>query len=141
MTHNKIDYLKILHENGYRITRQKLAVLDAICQADGHASVGEVYYRAKVLDEGIDRSTIYRTLDLFVKLGLVISADNVEGEKVYELVKESQHHHLICKVCGDEIEIENEVVDDFYQRLTSAYNYAVDMDHLIIFGVCVTCSN
>jgi Fur family ferric uptake transcriptional regulator len=141
MTHNKINYLEMFHQNGYRLTRQRQTVLDALCQADGHATVAETYYRAKELDAGIDRSTIYRTLDLFVRLGLAISGDNVNGERVYELVKEQRHHHLICKVCGEVIEVDNQVVEDFYKDLQSVHNYEIDMDHLIVFGICQTCSD
>jgi Fur family ferric uptake transcriptional regulator len=140
MTHNKINYLEIFHENGYRFTKQRQAILEAICQADGHETVAEIYYRAKELDEGIDRSTIYRAFEVFEKLGLVIRADDVNGERVYEMVKEQPHHHLICKQCGHDIEIKNRAVDEFYQYLQNEYDYEVVMDHLIVFGVCSRCS-
>jgi Fur family ferric uptake transcriptional regulator len=141
MSHNKINYLDLFRENGYRLTRQRQAVLEALCQAEGHATVGEIYYRTKLLDEGIDRSTVYRTLDVFVRLGLVICGDNVDGERVYELIKEQRHHHLICKDCGDDIEVDNRVVEDFYTQLRNLYHYDINMDHLIVFGVCSSCSN
>jgi Fe2+ or Zn2+ uptake regulation protein len=46
MTHNKLNYLEKLHANRYRLTRQRQAVRDAICQAEGHAASGEIYCRA-----------------------------------------------------------------------------------------------
>jgi len=141
MSHNKMDYLEKLHENGCRITRQRQVVLEAVCQANGHAPLEEIYLRSKKLDESIDRSTIYRSLDLFVKLGLVIVAQNFNGERIYELVQENHHHHLICTICGNDIEIDNRVVDDFYQQIRNEYNYDIAMDHLIVYGVCATCSN
>jgi len=139
MTHNKLNYLEKLHENGSRITRQRQVILDAICQADGHTTVGEIYYRSRKLDVSIDRSTVYRSLDLFVKLGIVIVAENINGERTYELVKECPHHHLICTICGNDVEIENKAVDDFYMQLSSEYKYEITMDHLIVFGVCSNC--
>lgn len=141
MSHNKINYLEIFHRNGYRVTDQRQVILDAICEADGHTSVGEIYYRAKKLDNGINRSTIYRGLDVLVELGIVNVAEDVNGEKVYELVREQPHHHLICRTCGQDIEIENSVIEEFYQHLQTQYNYKVEMDHLIIFGVCPKCTN
>lgn len=139
MTHNRINYLEKFHENGYRVTRQRQAILDALCMADGHATVAEVFRRARALDKGLDRSTVYRALELFVSLGLVIIGDNLSGERVYELIRETPHHHLVCKHCGAEVEIENRVVDDFYRQLHSDYRYQVEMDHLIVFGVCPGC--
>lgn len=140
MTHNKINYLELFHEKGYRLTRQRQAILDALCQSDGHATVGEIYYRVKMLDNSIDRSTVYRSLDSFIQLGLVICGDDVNGERVYELIKDRQHHHLICSKCGNDIEVENQVVEDFYRQLQNLYHYEIKMDHLIVFGICSNCS-
>ena len=140
MSHNKINYLEKLHEGGYRLTQQRQTILESICEAEGHATIADIYLRTKKLDKGINRSTIYRTLDLFVKLGLVICGENIHGERVYELIKEQHHHHLICKECGNDVEIDNQVVDSFYQNLKHEYSYEVKMDHLIVFGVCSHCS-
>lgn len=141
MSHNKINYLEMFHEKGYRLTRQRQAILDAVCQGGGHSTAGEIYHRATILDAGIDRSTIYRALDVFVRLGLVICGENVKGERVYELVKEEHHHHLICQECGDNIEVDNQIVEDFYLQLRNEYQYEVKMDHLIVFGICSGCSS
>ena len=139
MTHNKINYLEMFREKGYRLTRQRQAILDALCQSDGHATVAEIYYRAKKLDGRIDRSTIYRALDVFIQLGLVIRGDDINGERGYELIKEHHHHHLICKECGQDIEVENQVVEEFYRQLRDLYHYDIKMDHLIVFGSCSDC--
>jgi Fur family ferric uptake transcriptional regulator len=141
MTHDKLNYLEMFHEKGYRMTRQRQAALDALCQSDGHATVGEIYYRAKILDGRIDRSTVYRSLDVFIHLGLAISGEDVNGERVYELIKEQHHHHLICSKCGDDIEVVNQVVEDFYRQLQDLYQYKIKMDHLIVFGICSNCSD
>lgn len=140
MTHNKINYLEVFHKHGYRVTRQRQVILDAICQANGHSSAAEIFYLARKLDESIDRSTIYRTLEVFVELGLVNRGENAEGIRVYEFIQEEPHHHLICKHCGVEIDIENQIVNDFYLELQQHYHYSVEMDHLIVFGVCPGCN-
>lgn len=141
MAHNRINYLDKFHKNGYRITRQRQAILDALCQAGGHATVAEVFQRAKELDPNLDKSTVYRALELFVELDLVIIGGNLNGERVYELIKEDPHHHLICKSCGTDIEIENQMVDDFYLQLQNTYGYQINMDHLIIYGHCAQCAD
>ncbi len=141
MTHFKIDYFQIFRENGLRVTKQRQAILDAICLANGHATAAEIYQRAKALDASIDRSTIYRTLDVFVELGIVVAAEDLNRDRVYELVKEQPHHHLICKQCGRDLDIENQLVDEFYRTLKSHYRFEVSMDHLVVFGVCPQCSD
>jgi Fur family ferric uptake transcriptional regulator len=141
MTHTNLDYIDTLHKNGYRITKQRQNILDAICLAEGHATIGEIYYRARKFDENIDRSTIYRSLELFVKLGLVIIANNFNGSRTYELVQDHNHHHLICTLCRNEIEIDNKIVDNFYQQMGNNYNFNISMDHLIVYGICAACAD
>ena len=141
MSHNKLNYLEILHKNGYRLTRQRQAILEAACQTGGHTPIRNIYLIAKKLDGGIDRSTVYRTLELFVKLGFVNVAENLTGERTYEIVQETQHHHLICKTCGGSMEIDIIIVNDFYQQIEQENGYHVDRDHLILYGLCPQCKN
>jgi Fur family ferric uptake transcriptional regulator len=141
MTHNKINYLDLFHKHGFRITHQRQAVLDAVCQANGHVTISQIIFQTRKLDRGIDQSTVYRSLELFEKLGLVIPGEKVNGEQTFEIVQESRHHHLICTNCGNEVEIDDEIVDDFYRQLKSAYGFDVRMDHLIVLGVCGNCTN
>lgn len=107
MSHHKIDYVELMRSNGLRVTSQRLLILDAICEGHGHTTLGQIYARVRKKDASIDRSTVYRTLDIFVELGLVVSADTGIGEKVYEIAKLNPHHHLVCKKCGQEREIDN----------------------------------
>ena len=139
MTHHTINYLEKFRQRGFRITRQRLTILDALCQTNGHATIADIYQKAKGIDDQIDRSTIYRTMDVLVELGLVICGEDINGERVYELVREEHHHHLICRKCGEDIEIDNQAVDGFYQYLEMEYKYSVQMDHLMVFGVCSGC--
>lgn len=141
MTHKTLDYIESLHKNGYRRTRQRQSILDAICLTEGHSTISEIYYRARNIDESLDRSTVYRSLSLFVKLGIVIVAENMNGDRTYELVQDNRHHHLICSMCSNEIEIDNRIVDNFYQQVGNMYNFSIAMDHLIVYGVCDICSN
>jgi Fur family ferric uptake transcriptional regulator len=140
MPHTRLNYLEKLHKNGHRMTNQRKTILDALCQAGGHAPVNRIYYLARKLDQAIDRSTVYRSLNLFVKLGFVNLGESTDGERTFEIVQEDQHHHLICMVCNHEIDIANCLVDEFYENLQDEYDFQISMDHLIVFGVCKHCS-
>jgi Fur family ferric uptake transcriptional regulator len=102
--------------------------------------IGEVKSGTRLVKKGINRSTVYPTISLFVKQGLVNAAENETGERTFEIAQEKPHHHLICKQCGAEVEIENQLVEAFYQGLKTAYSYQVEMDHLIVFGLCAGCA-
>ena len=141
MSHQNLDYVRILHNRGYRVTPQRVTILDAICEGEGHSTLGDIYTRARKHDPQIDMSTVYRALELFQTLGLVVSADFDGHEKGYEIAKPQQHHHLICKVCKNEFDIDSQTVNDFYKVLKQEYGYDVTMDHLVLSGICPNCQN
>ena len=139
MSHQKIDYVDIMRSNGFRVTSQRLLILDAICEGQGHTTLGQIYVRVRQKDRSIDRSTLYRTLDFFVELGLVVSADTGIGEKVYEIAQVDPHHHLVCKKCGQESEIDHVIMQKSLRVIEEEYHFAISMDHVVLFGLCQGC--
>lgn len=139
MSHGSRDYEGIMRAAGHRVTPQRVQILDAVCAANGHTSLGEVYARVRQYDRTIDRSTVYRALKLFVELGLVVSADTGDGEVYYEIAKPQQHHHLVCRKCGKAQEIAHDVMDAMYGAVLGRYGFAVESDHLVLRGLCAEC--
>jgi len=139
MSHYKLNYEDVIRAAGHRVTNQRVLILDAVCEGTGHSTVGQIYARTRARDRSIDRSTIYRTLKLFVELGLVLSADTGSGELVYEIAKPHHHHHLVCRQCGKEQEVGQEVMQSMFEQVEREYQFRVDTDHLVLFGLCSTC--
>ena len=139
MSHHRIAYEDIIRAAGHRVTPQRIHILDAVCDGNGHTTLGEIYVRARTFDKTIDRSTVYRTLKLFTELGLVVSADKGDGETYYEIAKPQRHHHLVCRQCGKEQEIEHGVMQSMFDQVYEVYGFRVASDHLILSGLCATC--
>jgi len=139
MSHHRIPYEDIIRAAGHRVTPQRIHILDAVCDGNGHTTLGEIYARARTFDKTIDRSTLYRTLKLFTELGLVVSADKGDGDTYYEIAKPQRHHHLVCRQCGKEQEIEHGVMQSMFDQVYKMYGFRVDNDHLILSGLCETC--
>jgi Fur family ferric uptake transcriptional regulator len=129
----------VLREAGYRVTEQRETILDAVCASGGHATLKEIHLRAQREVPSLDRSSVYRALKLFVELGLVVSGVNSEGEDVYEIPRPHPHHHLVCRVCGDEHEIAHDLVEGLYAAMQTNYGFRVTSDHLVLFGYCTAC--
>ena len=127
-----------MHAAGLRITSQRVEILDAVCEGQGHTTLGEIYARAHAVDPALDRSTLYRSLKLFVVLGLVVSAE-VSGETYYEIAKPRPHHHLVCRRCRKEQEIEHAVMQGMFDQVYQQYSFRSDSDHLVLFGICAEC--
>lgn len=139
MSHYKLDYADVIRAAGHRVTNQRVAILDAVCDGDGHTTLGQIYARVRKIDRSIDRSTVYRALKLFVELGLVVSADTGKGEFVYEISKPRPHHHLVCRLCGVEKEIDQTVMKAMFEQVAREHQFQVETDHLVLFGLCAKC--
>lgn len=139
MSHHTLSYEDTLRANGHRVTPQRIHILDAVCDGNGHTTLGEVYARVRQVDVSVDRSTLYRTLKLFVELGLVVSAEPGDGEIYYEIAKSHHHHHLVCRVCGKQQEIDDTLLEPLFAGLLSQYGFAAQNDHLVFTGVCAAC--
>ncbi len=139
MSHYTMNYEATVRAAGHRVTKQRVMILDAVCEGGGHTTLGQIYARVRVIDRSVDRSTIYRSLKLFVDLGLVVSADMGNGETYYEIPKPQHHHHLVCRQCGRDLEIEHTLLQRMFDQVSQNYGFKADTDHLVLFGVCANC--
>src|SRR4030042_3262804 len=94
-----------LQELGYRLTPQRLMVLEMIAESTDHISAEDIYERIKPRYPHINISTIYRTLELLKQLGLVTVTDMGDGRITYHYADKGHHPHLICHRCGDKLEL------------------------------------
>lgn len=117
-----------IKENGYKLTVPREKILAVLEKARMPYSAQEIH---KALKRRVDLASVYRSLKLFTRLGLVMS-ENIREEKKYFLGH--SHHHIVCRICNtikcvpcSEPNIE---VKGFY-----------DIKHeLTITGTCKKCS-
>jgi len=140
MTHDTIGWEQALRRAGHRVTRQREIILDAVCAGGGHTPLGEVYARAHRQDPALDRSTVYRSLKLFMELDLVVAADTGDGETYFEIKHSQPHHHLVCRLCGAEQEIDDTVTQAMFEQVRERHGFEVVTDHLVLFGTCAACA-
>lgn len=128
-----------LRRAGQRVTPQRLVILGALLPS-GHLAADDVFARVEQQLPGVNRSTVYRTLELFSELGLVSVTDLGGGARQYELL-DQPHHHLICHRCGGAIEMDDALVEPMRQAIRDHYGFAPQVDHLALFGFCRECQN
>ncbi len=128
-----------LRERGYRLTPQRLMVLEAIHDAESHVSAEEIYAQVRARYPEVNISTVYRTLELLKKLELVTETDLGGGILRYHHVDKGHHHHLICQKCGRMFDLDESVLDSLSGALIREYGFVPDLRHLAIFGRCLDC--
>jgi Fur family ferric uptake transcriptional regulator len=82
---------------------------------------------------------VYRALKVFMETDLVVAAATGEGETTYEVKRSEQHHHLVCRSCGWEQEIDDTVLAEMVAEVHRRYGFDVVTDHLVLFGTCQRC--
>jgi len=128
-----------LSELGYRLTPQRIMVLSAIEDSDDHISAEEIYAQIVVKYPNVNISTVYRTLELLKRLGLVTETDLGGGRVRYHSAEKGHHHHLVCQKCGTMIDIDESTLARLQDVLLHRYNFSARLSHVAIFGLCERC--
>jgi Fur family transcriptional regulator, ferric uptake regulator len=132
----------ILSERGIRLTQQRRAILSVIETAKRHLDAAQILRRARKLDASIDRSTVYRTLKLLKRHGLIDELDllHIEGEGHYYERKMSRDHiHMACLRCGKITEFVSELFDSLKSQMEQDCSFRILVARLEIGGYCANC--
>lgn len=138
MTHHH-HVVEALQQIGYRLTPQRMMILEAIAESEGHLSAEEILETVRTAYPYLDISTVYRTLDLLKTLHLVSETDLGRGPAQYELLSKGLHHHLICTECGEILDVPNSLLDSLRHAMSEEYDFHAEIEHLAVFGICSNC--
>lgn len=130
---------KALQKQGYRLTPQRMLVIEALHGADSHISAEEIYVQLHRRYPYSNISTVYRTLELLNRLGLVTETDFGEGRVRYHVAEKSHHHHLVCRTCGRVIDVDESVLSPLKDTLLRECDFAAELRHLAVPGECGEC--
>lgn len=139
MSHNTWDYVSFLRERGYRMTPQRQIIMDAICEGRGHTALPQIHERVQQKAPAINQATVYRSLHFLLNMGLIVKAEITPGETVYEIAGRSPHHHLLCRACHHEVEIDAQPLAALQAEIQQRYGFLIDASHLLLTGLCAHC--
>ena len=135
-----IETISKLREQGYRLTPRRMVILSAIENSSNHISAEDIYTQVIAKYPRVNISTVYRTLELLKRLGLVTETDLGEGRVRYHPADKGHHHHLVCQECGTIIDLDESLLASLKSALLREYKFSADLRHLAIFGRCANCS-
>jgi Fur family ferric uptake transcriptional regulator len=131
-----------LAARGVRMTQQRRAVLSVIETAKKHLDASQILRKAQRLDASVDRSTVYRTLRLLKRHGMVDELDlmHLEGERHYYERKPGRDHiHMACLRCGKISEFMSETFESLKQQLERECRFTIVVSRLEVGGYCTAC--
>lgn len=133
----------MLRAKALRVTPQRKAILQILVEnQDKHLSAEDIYAITREEQPEMGLATVYRTLDLFVELGIVDKLEFGEKSARYELNYNREghyHHHLICLECGKIIEFNEDLLEDLEQRISQESGFIITDHALRFYGYCAQC--
>ena len=134
------EYVPQLRSRGFRMTSQRMTILHVLRHAGTHLTPGEIYRQARRELPGITEPTVYRTLEFLAENGLARPSHSRNGHFTYQIAGED-HHHVVCRICKSEIEVEHALLENLYRSLEKTSGYHKIDSHLTFFGVCPNCAS
>ena len=134
--------MKELSERRVPITSQRRLLVGIIQDAPRHLDAATLLKVAKRKDPRIDRATVYRTIALLKKLGLIDELDlmHLEGEKHYYEAKTSRDHcHIACFRCGAILEYASSSFEKLKQEMAKESGFQIQVVRLEAGGLCERC--
>lgn len=129
----------ILRQHGYKFTPQRRVVIRAIASSQDHLTPAAIYEKVHQEHPSIGLATIYRTLDILTKLGLICELHAGGSCHSYTTSASEHHHHLICSNCGKVVDFSSYDLSLLKQRLSLETGFEIN-DHLLEFiGLCQAC--
>uniref|UniRef100_B8HRG8 Ferric uptake regulation protein n=1 Tax=Cyanothece sp. (strain PCC 7425 / ATCC 29141) TaxID=395961 RepID=B8HRG8_CYAP4 len=132
-----------LNERGWRLTPQRETILNIFQNLPpaNHLSAEDLYNCLQEQGHSISLSTIYRTVKLMARMGILRELELAEGHKHYELNQPYpyHHHHLICIKCNKTIEFKSDAVLKIGSKTAQKEGYHLLDCQLSIHAICPQC--
>jgi len=130
---------RVLSVPGLRITSQRALILEVIRQGEGHLDADEVYRLAREKKPRLSLSTVYRTLHVLKKAGLIEEVHFDEAHHHYEPKPATEHHHLVCLGCGKVVEFECPMSQKIKDDVSREKGFEITNAEVRMTGYCPAC--
>src|SRR5579864_5789616 len=134
---SRVDWMfRRLQDVGERMTGPREIVMRALVAQSGVINPEALSY--ELHPEGVGRATVYRTLDLLERHGMLARV-HLDGCHGYTLCDDGGHHHLLCSRCNTVVPIDATGVEAEILRLADELKFRVDTHTLEFSGLCEAC--
>ena len=130
--------ISILKENGLKVTPQRIAICKFVLSSKEHPTAETVSKAIKKDYPSISHATVYKTLQLLKKLGLIVELNIHNGHSHFDS-NISVHVNVICQKCSKIIDFESEFIKDFYKKLETEINGEITGHRFDIYKLCNDC--
>ncbi|MBX3083665.1 MAG: transcriptional repressor [Anaerolineae bacterium] len=131
--------VRALRNAGYKLTTPRLTIIEILEQYGGHLTSTRLVDLVQERDPSIGRASVFRTLELMIKLGIIWPTLQGGSTVNYMLMPGGHHHHIICTNCNKLIEFADCHLDGLIKSVQDEYGVRIDGHLLELYGVCSDC--
>ncbi len=134
--------VKAVADKRIRLTRQRRVILRVMDDAEQHLDVDQILERAQKIDSGVHLVTVYRTIELLKKHGLIDELDllHLRGDRhYYETHGPRDHIHVACLKCGKVREFESRLYEQLKSQIERDFKMKVTVSRTEVGGYCAEC--
>ncbi len=132
-------WLTQLHENGYRLTDARRAVVDIVEKSTRALTPVQVYDLARRKYRALGLVTVYRTLEKLEELHLIQRVHQPQGCQAFVSAGHGHQHLLLCQNCGRVEFFDGDDLDTLTRYIAQKTGYQINEHWLQLFGLCMDC--
>lgn len=129
-------YLKILRDKNLKVTSHRLNILKYLDEHFDHPPAEKIYSDLKIETPSLSKTTVYNALETLEKKGIIMVLTICGAENRYD-IKNTMHHHFLCRNCGNIIDIDISCPN--IEKIKKSYGHKIDEVHGYFKGVCKYC--
>ncbi len=130
--------VKALRSHGYKVTPQRVAVYEALSVCHNHPCAETLYKLLQPTHPKMSFATVYKVLEVLIKIGVVRSLDFGEGSTRFDLTAE-RHHHARCVKCGRVVDIFSLQDKSLLQQAQAETRMVLTGEDIVFYGLCKEC--
>jgi Fur family ferric uptake transcriptional regulator len=128
-----------LRRSGHKITQARRAVIQALAEEVRHLTAPDVVAAVQARTPLVGRASVYRTLELLTRLGVVQSSTLGGTAAMYVLTPDRHHHHVVCIECQKTVEFDECALRDLETQLAEALGFELEGHLVELYGRCPDC--
>lgn len=133
------DFPGVLRDAGLRVTRPRLAVLDAV-RSHPHADTETVIHAVRDDLGEVSVQAVYDVLKALTAAGLLRRIEPAGSVPRYEMRTGDNHHHVVCRACGAIDDVDCAVGYTPCLDASDDHGYVIDEAEVTYWGLCPACS-
>lgn len=132
------DQIEVMKNKGFKVTHQRLVVLDYLQHSKKHPSAEMIYNDLKEKYPTMSLATIYNTLEMLMKINLVVDIGAPEERRRFDGIL-VEHSHFFCTKCGKIEDLTVPGIEQLFEKAKASHPGTINHCRLDFFGFCEEC--